>query len=391
MYNVEDYRQAAKKRLPKGLFEFIDRGTEDEVALGSNTQALQDIKLIPRTLVDVSKRSTQTSLFERKLAAPIAIAPTGAAGLLAYQGELALARAAANVGLPQTLATGSLTAIETIAEVENSNKWFQLYMWPDKEMSRDLVKRVEAAGFQGLVVTVDVPVPSNREYNFRNGFTLPFRLTHRNVIDCVSHPRWLTGVIGRYAVTSGLPRYENMPEAYRTRFTSAPMGRAMPKSDCVTWEDLEGLREIWKGPLMIKGVLRPEDAERAIACGVDGIIVSNHGGRMLDSSIAPIQALPAIAEQVAGRVPILLDSGVRRGSDVVKALALGASTVLVGRAPLYGLAVDGEEGARRVLELLIDEVRRVIGLLGCPDIGDLNASYVSLPANWPQLPEKATS
>lgn len=386
MYNVEDYRLAAKRRLPKGLFEFVDRGTEDEVALDSNTQALRDIKLIPRTLVDVSKRSTEVSLFERKLAAPIAIAPTGAAGLMAYQGELALARAAATVGLPQTLATGSLTAIETIAEVENANKWFQLYIWPDKKASQDLVRRVEAAGFQGLVVTVDVPVPSNREYNFRNGFTLPFRLTHRNVVDCVSHPRWLAGVIGRYVLTTGLPRYENMPEEFRTRFTSAPMGRAMPKSDCITWDDLQGLRDLWKGPLMIKGILRPEDAEKAISCGVDGIIVSNHGGRMLDSSIAPVHALPAIADQVAGRVPVLLDSGIRRGSDIVKALALGASSVLVGRAPLYGLTVDGEKGAQRVLEILIDEVRRVIGLIGCPDIRDLDSSYLSLPSNWPQSP-----
>lgn len=386
MYNVEDYRLAAKKRLPKGLFEFVDRGTEDEVAMDSNSQALRDIKLIPRTLVDVSKRSTRVSLFGRELTAPIAIAPTGAAGLMAYKGELALARAAAAVGIPQTLATGSLTSIETIAEVEQSNKWFQLYMWPDKEMSHSLVKRVEAAGFQGLVVTVDVPVPSNREYNFRNGFTLPFRLTHRNVVDCALHPRWLASVIGRYALTTGLPRYENMPEAYRTKFTSAPMGRAMPKSDCVTWDDLQGLRDLWKGQLMIKGVLRAEDAERAISCGVDGIIVSNHGGRMLDSSIAPIHALPSIAEQVAGRVPILLDSGVRRGSDIVKALALGASTVLVGRAPLYGLAIDGERGAQRVLELLIEEVRRVIGLLGCPDIRNLDGSYLALPGNWPQSP-----
>jgi len=166
------------------------------------------------------------------------------------------------------------------------------------------------------------------------------------------------------------------------------MGRAMPKSDCVTWEDLKELRDLWKGPLMIKGILRAEDAERAIACGVDGIIVSNHGGRMLDSSIAPIHTLPAIVEQVAGRIPVLLDSGVRRGSDIVKALALGATTVLIGRAPLYGLAVNGEKGAQHVLEILTDEVRRVIGLLGCPDIRDLNPSYLALPANWPQNPTK---
>lgn len=391
MYNVDDYREAAKRRLPRGLFEFVDRGTEDEVALDANAQALRDIKLVPRAMVDVSARSTKVQLFNKVLSAPIALAPTGAAGLMAYQGELSLAKAAAKAGVPQTLATGSLTAIESVADIPGANKWFQLYIWPDKGMSNELVQRVEAAGFDGLIVTVDVPVPSNREYNFRNGFTLPFKLTHRNVWDCVTHPRWLMGVIGRYAVTTGLPRYENLPEAYRNKFTSAPMGRAMPKSDNVTWDDLRELRKLWKGPLMVKGILRPEDAGKAIECGADAVIVSNHGGRMLDSAIAPIQALPAIVDYVDGRVPILLDSGIRRGSDVVKALALGASVVLVGRAPLYGVAVNGEAGVTRVIELLTEEVRRVIGLLGCPNIQNLDRSYLAMPSHWPLMGRQDTT
>lgn len=371
LYNVQDFKLAAQKRLPRGLFEFLDRGTEDEAALANNRNGFSRIKFLPRTLIDVSARTTETELFGKKLSAPIAIAPTGAAGLLWYQGEVELARAAAKANIPFTLATGSLTAIETVADVSTGPLWFQLYMWPDKNLSMELVERVGKAGFDALVVTVDVPVPSNREYNFKNGFTLPFRLTRRNVPDVMLHPGWALRVIARYALTTGLPRYENLPASYRTRFTSAPMGRAMPKSDSVSWDDLKELRKQWKGRLLVKGILHPDDADKAIAAGADGIIVSNHGGRMLDHAIAPIDALTPIVDKVDGRVPVLIDSGFTRGSDIVKALALGAATVLVGRAPLYGVAVGGRAGAERVIALLSDETKRVMGLIGAPRIEDL--------------------
>ncbi|MCC6007795.1 MAG: alpha-hydroxy-acid oxidizing protein [Rhodobacteraceae bacterium] len=385
MYNVADYRAAARRRLPRGLFEFVDRGTEDEKALAAARDALDEIKFLPRTLIDVSQRTTRTTLLGREIAAPLVVAPTGAAGLMAYQGELQVARAAAAADIPFTLATGSLTAIERIAEIEGLAKWFQLYIWPDKNLSRELVARVARAGFEALVVTVDVPVPSNREYNFRNGFTLPFRPSRRNLLDVLSHPRWLLGVLARYAMTTGLPRYENLPESYRSRFTSAPMGRAMPKSDSVTWEDLHALRRAWDGRLIVKGILAPDDAERAVSVGADALIVSTHGGRMLDSALPAIRALPAVLDRIEGRVPVIVDSGFSRGSDIAKALALGASAVMTGRAPLFGVTVGGEKGAADVIEMLRTETLRVMGLLGAPTVGDLDRHHLCIPDGW-QLP-----
>lgn len=235
-------------------------------------------------------------------------------------------------------------------------------------MSYDLVRRAHDANYEALVVTVDAPVGSNREYNLRNGFTIPFKFNARNISDVANHPRWFYSVLLRYMMTTGMPRYENYPQELRRSVTAKPMGRSMPKAESLTWGDLRELRRLWPRKLLIKGVLRPEDALQAVECGVDGVIVSNHGGRSLDYSVAPLDALPGVVERVKGRVPVLLDSGVRRGSDVVKALALGAHSVLVGRATLYGLAAYGQQGAARVLSLLHEEIERVQGLIGCPAI-----------------------
>jgi isopentenyl diphosphate isomerase/L-lactate dehydrogenase-like FMN-dependent dehydrogenase len=381
-YNAFDYRAAARRRLPKGLFEFVDRGTEDELALANNRDAFAAIKLRPRVLVDVSRRDAGIELFGQRWPFPVAIAPTGCAGLMWHDGEIALARAAAAAGIPFTLATGSLTSMERVAAEAGGQLWFQLYMWPDKAMSHGLVARALAAGYQALVVTVDTAVPSNREYNFRNGFTIPFKFSRRNIVDVLRHPGWLINVLGRYMRTTGMPRYENYPKEMQGSITARPMGRAMLKTDSLSWSDLEDIRRLWPRTLMIKGVLDPEDAARAVACGVDGVIVSNHGGRMLDGSIAPIQALPAITARLKGEVPVLLDSGVMRGSDVVKALALGASAVLVGRAALFATATAGEAGATRLLGLLREEVVRVMGLTGCPTVADLSPGILQLPPGF---------
>lgn len=369
--NVADYRALAHRRLPRGLFEFVDRGTEDECALANNRRAWDALRFVPRTLVDVSGRSAATTLFGTHWPFPLAVAPTGAAGLLWHDGEVALARAAAQAGVPFTVATGSLTSLERVAQEAGGTLWFQLYMWPEREASLALVARAEAAGYQALVVTVDTAVPSNREYNQRSGFTIPFRFTARNALDVMAHPRWLTGVIGRYMATTGLPKYENYPPSMQSRFTRAPVGRAMKKTDALTWDDLRALRDAWPRTLLVKGVLSAHDAQAAIACGADGIIVSNHGGRMLDASIAPADALPGIVQAVAGRVPVLVDGHIQRGSDVVRALCLGASAVLVGRATLWGVAVAGEAGAADVLRLLHEETVRVMGLIGRPRIEQL--------------------
>ena len=360
-YNIADLREIARGRLPKGVFEFIDRGTEDEVSLRDNRAAFESIKLSPRTLVDVSNRSQEVTLFGRVQKMPIAIAPTGSAGLTWHEGEIALARAAAKAGIPFTLATGSMTAMEKVAQQAGGTLWFQLYMWPDRSLSHKLVERARAAGFEGLVVTVDSPVPPSREYNLHNGFTIPFSLTRRNVTDILTHPRWLFGVLMRYLLTTGMPRYENYPTEVKNRITALPMGRSMMLNDSLTWDDLRVLRKLWPGKLMAKGILRADDAKLAADCGADAVIVSNHGGRVVDGTRAPIEVLPEIVDAVGRRIAVIVDSGFRRGSDVIKALALGANAVFIGRSTLYGTAVGGEAGATRAINLFYEEIDRVMG------------------------------
>ena len=378
-YNIADLREIAQRRVPKGIFEFVDRGSEDEVALRNNRAAFERIKLKPRTLVDVSGRSQEITLFGNRQKMPIAIAPTGTAGLMWYQGEIALARAAAAAGIPFTLATGSMTAMETVAEQAGGRLWFQLYMWPDRSLSHKLVERAKAAGYEALVVTVDGAVAGNREYNLRNGFTIPFSFTPRNVTDVLMHPRWLLGVLTRYLLTTGMPRYENYPSELKNRITAQPMGRSMMKSDSLSWDDLRVLRKMWPHKLIVKGILHPQDAMLAADCGADGVVVSNHGGRNLDSSMAPIEVLPEIVDAVGKRIAVIVDSGFRRGSDVIKALALGANAVLIGRATLYGTAAGGEAGAARAIGMFREEIDRVLALLGCRNVADLGREYL-IPA-----------
>jgi L-lactate dehydrogenase (cytochrome)/(S)-mandelate dehydrogenase len=370
-YNIADLRELARRRLPRGLFEFVDRGTEDEVALRNNRAAFERIKLVPRNLVDVSTRRLDTTLFGKRIAMPLAVAPTGSAGLMWYQGEIALARAAAAAGIPCSVATGSITSLEDVQRLAGGMLWFQIALWPDRSMSHKLVDRARAAGYEALIVTIDGPVAANREYNLRNGYTIPFSFTRRNVGDVLAHTGWLTGVLARYMMNGGMPRYVNYPTEVKQRITASPMGKARLVTDNATWDDLRELRRIWPHALIVKGVLSAEDAQLAAACGADGIIVSNHGGRAFDSSPAPIDVLPHIADAVGARVTVLVDSGFRRGSDVVKALALGAKAVLIGRPTLYGVAVAGEAGAARAIGLFREEMDRVLALLGCVSVDEL--------------------
>lgn len=375
-YNINDLREIAVRRVPVGLFEFVDRGTEDEVALRNNRAVFEGIKLKPRTLVDVSGRSQEITLFGEKYRMPIAIAPTGTAGLLWHEGEIALARAAAAAGIPFTLATGSMTAMEKVAEEAGGKLWFQLYMWPDRSLSHKLVERAKAAGYEALIVTVDSAVSPNREYNLRNGFTIPFTFTRWNVSDVLRHPRWMLGVLARYYFTTGMPRYENYPSELKAKITARPMGRSQMKNDSLNWDDLRTLRKMWPGKLMVKGILHPGDAKLAAECGADGVIVSNHGGRNLDSSMAPIEVLPEVMDAVGKRLTVIVDSGFRRGSDVVKALCLGAHAVFIGRATLYGVAAHGEAGARRAIGILREEIDRVMALIGARSIEELNPEFL---------------
>lgn len=378
-YDIADLREMARRRLPKGIFEFMDRGNGDEVALANNRAAFERIKLNPHVLVDTSRRGQEITLFGRRQAMPIAIAPTGSAGLTWYEGEIALARAAREAGIPFALATGSMTALEKVAEQAGGMLWFQVYMWPDRSLSHKLVERAKAAGYQALIVTVDTPVTPGREYNLRNGVTIPFRFTRRNVTDVLMHPRWLATVLMRYLLTTGMPRYENYPTEIKSRITALPMGRSMMVTDSLTWDDLRALRKLWPHPLMVKGILRAQDAVRAAECGADAVIVSNHGGRAVDSTMAPIEVLPQIVEAVGKRLTVMVDSGFRRGADVVKGLALGAAAVLIGRATLYGTAVAGQAGAARAIEIYRDEIDRLLALIGCTSIAALNRDYLVFP------------
>ena len=294
---------------------------------------------------------------------PIAVGPTGTAGLLWYQGEIGLARAAA-AGIPFTVAINSMTSMETIAEQAGGRLWFQLYMWSDRTLSHQIVARAKAAGFEALIVTVDGAVRANREYGHRNGFEMPFRFNRRNVAGVLTRPGWLCGVLLHYAMTSGIPKFENYPPDIMDRLTARTLKSSFLKNDSLTWDDIRVLRKLWPGVLMVKGILHSEDAVLAAECGADAVIVSNHGGRMLDSSMAPIEVLPEILDAVGKRITVMVDSGVRRGADVVKALALGAQAVLIGRATLYGVAAGGEAGAARAITILRDETSRVMAPIG---------------------------
>jgi isopentenyl diphosphate isomerase/L-lactate dehydrogenase-like FMN-dependent dehydrogenase len=378
-YNIADLRKMALKRVPHGLFEFVDRGTEDEVSLRNNRAVFERIRLKPRNLVDVSKRSQEITLFGKKHKMPIVIAPTGTAGLMWYEGEIALARAAAEAAIPFTLATGSMTAMEKVAEQAGGTLWFQLYMWPERSLSHKLVERAKAAGYEALVVTVDGVVPGNREYNLRNGFTIPFTFTRGNITDVLLHPRWMLGVLARYLVTTGMPRYQNYPTDIKYRITAGPMGRSSMRNDSLNWDDLRALRKLWPHRLLVKGMLHPQDATMAADCGADGVIVSNHGGRNLDTVISPIEALPEVVDAVGKRIAVLVDSGFRRGTDVIKALAMGAQAVMIGRSTLYGVAAGGEEGARRAISIFRGEIDRVIALLGCNSISELSTEHLQAP------------
>ena len=384
-YNIADLRNAARRALPKGLFEFIDRGSEDEVALRRNRASFEAIAMRPRVLVDVSARSQEHSFFGVASKMPIAIAPTGAAGLLWFDGEIAVARAAAKAGIPFTLSTASIISMERVADEAGGRLWFQLYMLPDRKMSHQLVQRAKSAGYEGLMVTVDTATTPNREYNRRNGFVLPMRMTGKNMRDVALRPGWFLNVFARYMMRSGIPMLENYPDELKMKLTAKPgEQRGLPKSDSLNWTDLRELRKIWNGPLMVKGLLHPDDAALAADCGADAVIVSNHGGRNFDSAMATIEALPAVVNRVGSRIDVMVDSGFQRGSDVAKALALGAKGVFVGRAPLWGVSCAGEAGAGRALDILREEIDRALAFSGCPTVGSLDRSILQLATGFGQ-------
>jgi len=375
-YNIGDLQAIAQRRLPRVAYEFLARGTEDEVTLRANRADFERIRFVPRTLVNVSKRSQKVTLWGRTFESPFGIAPTGASGLYCYDADVALGRAAAAAGVPYVLSTASFVPMERVARDAGGAKWFQLYMSKDHDLARGLVTRALDAGFEALVITTDVVVGGNREYNRRNNFEVPFTLNVANMVDGALHPRWLAGVFLRTLLASGVPRFQNLDVNNGGRITSPTLTEFRTRRTELNWEDFAWLRKLWPKQLLIKGIMTVEDARLAAQHGADGIFVSNHGGRQLDGAQSPIEVLPQIADAVGKQLAIMLDGGIRRGTDVVKALALGARMVFVGRATLFGAAAGGEAGALHALKLLRTEVDRVIGLLGCNSVEQLNPEYL---------------
>src|SRR6201985_998821 len=374
--NVWDLRDAAKRRLPKGVFDFVDRATEDHLAVTNNRSAFERIKLRHRALMDVSGRSIAPTLFGKPASLPMAIAPTGAAGLCWDEGELELAKAAAKRKIPFQLATGAMTSMEKIAQEANFRLWFQLYVWKQRELSYQLIERARNNGFEALIVTTDTIVSPNREYNAKNGFLLPFHPTWRFTWDIMQHPVWFSTVLMKYLTTIGMPRNENYPDPYRRPVGNDAHTKEVMRQDSLNWDDIKIFRDKWPGILMLKGINRVDDALKAVSYGVDGLIVSTHGGRNMDSAAATLDMLPEIAEAVGDKATVLLDSGARRGSDIVKALALGAKCVLTGRATLYGTAAGGQAGAETALAILKDEMRRTMSYVGRSKVSDIDADII---------------
>jgi len=373
-FSIEELRLAAKRRLPRAVFEFIDGGAEDERTLRDNLAAFERLRLLPKVLVDVSGIDTETSILGKTSRLPVAIAPTGAVGFGWHGGDLAIARAAKAFGMPYSLSTSATTTIERVAGEAPGRLWFQAYFFKQREFTMGLIERARKAGYEALIVTADVPVGGKRERDFRNDFAVPFHFTPKNVLDFASRPGWAWGML-----TRGMPALENLtglePEAKSTAAVASSVARNNDAS--LDWEVLKVVRDRWPGKLMVKGVLRADDAERAVALGCEGVIVSNHGGRQLDGAVSSLDALPPIVRAVGGRASVLLDGGVRRGSDVVKALALGAEAVLVGRATLYGVCAAGEAGAMRALEILKDELVRSMQLCGVHRISDIGPELLA--------------
>jgi len=373
-FSIDELRAIASRAVPDFAFEYVEGGSEDERALHWNRGALDAIRLIPNTLVDTSARHQRISLFGKESSSPLVIGPTGLNGMLRYRADVALARAAAAAGIPFTLSTVSNVRLEDVAEHAGGRLWMQLYVLHDRAAARDIISRAERAGYEALVFTTDANVFGYREWDRRN-YRAPGKLTLRNMFDVALHPRWMLDVLSH-----GIPWFDNlvdfMPPEARSARTGVAYFHKLFAPD-ISWDDVAWLREAWPHKLLIKGVLSVNDAQRAADAGCDGIILSNHGGRQLDTCVAPIEVLPAIAQAVGERLTVIVDSGFRRGGDVVKAIALGAHAVMLGRATLYGLAAGGEAGVSHALQILMSEIDRTLGQLGCQSLADVHAGMLA--------------
>jgi L-lactate dehydrogenase (cytochrome) len=370
--NVADVRELARRRLPQAVFDFVDGAANDELTAARNRRDLDAVDLLPRHLVGVGAPDPSTTVFGTPIATPLLGAPTGLTGMVHHHGEIALARACERAGSLYILSCMGSFSLEEVAAAAPGTKWFQLYMFRDRGLVRDLVERAGVAGYQALVVTVDVPVSGIRERDVRNGFGVPPRITARSLAQGVTTPRWSWWFLRDPRTTAAVTADRSGDVAELATYATSLYDPS------ITWKDLEELRAIWDGPLVVKGILHPEDARRAVACGADGLIVSNHGGRQLDGAPSSIRCLPWVVDAVDESTTVLLDSGVRRGADVIRAMALGATACVAGRSLIYGLAAGGEQGARRVLDLLDREVRLAMALTGARSIAEVGRDSIVL-------------
>ena len=367
-YSVAALRRIAQKRLPRPIFDFIDGGAEDEDTLRQNESAFSDWELLPKPLNGAAKRDLSTSLFGHTLSSPLLIGPTGLAGLFWPQGEVAAANAASDYGTVYCLSHGSVCTLEQLAKMHQGLKWMQVFIYKDRGFTRELATRAQETGYDALVLTIDNQLIGKRERDIVNGFTIPPRLDLPQMLAFAKKPSWWWAMRHELAnVTFGNYVQSNSPESVSA--LAARMGSLLDPS--MSWEDVDMVRAHWKGRLILKGVLHPDEASQAVKHGVDAIIVSNHGGRQLNGAIASVRALPAVVQAVNGAIPVLLDGGIRRGSDIFKAVALGASAVLIGRPHLWGLSVAGKDGVQWVLEMLHGELDRTMGLAGASNIEEI--------------------
>ncbi|MEO7885650.1 MAG: alpha-hydroxy acid oxidase [Polaromonas sp.] len=373
--SLQDFETGARRHLPRPLFEYIAGGAEDSVSLHDNRAAFSELGFVTRVLRNVSGRSQAIDLLGRRYASPFGIAPMGISALSAYRGDLVQARAAAAEGVPMIMSGSSLIPLEEVIAVA-PDTWFQAYLPGEPARIEALIDRVDRAGVKTLVLTVDTAVLANRENNVRAGFSTPLRPGLRLAWEGLTHPRWTIGTFLRTIVVHGMPHFEN---SYATRgapILSSRVARDFGAKDHLDWEHLALIRRQWKRSLVVKGIMNSEDARKVRDMGADGLIVSNHGGRQLDGTVSPLRALPEVVRAVGTDFPVMMDSGIRRGTDVLKALALGARFVFVGRPFNYAAAVAGEEGVRHAIRILADEVQRDLGLLGLTSIAEVHGAQL---------------
>lgn len=372
--SVDDLRRLARSRLPKGVFHYIDGGAEDERTLGRNVSGFTRLEFRPRVLRDVSTIDTSTELLGRRLPLPMVLAPTGFTRIADPAGELAVARAASRFGVPFSLSTMGTRSIEEVASVSGGPKWFQIYTWRDRRLVQDLVDRSGAAGYEAIILTVDTAVLGRRERDVRNGLTLPPKIGLNTIVDGILHPGWTYQLLRNEPITfanvAGRAGLDGTTAVELSEFTTRQFDSAL------SWDDLDWLRSIWDGPIVVKGIQTVADAKLAVERGVDAIALSNHGGRQLDDAPAIVELIEPVVDAVGGQIGIIADGGVRRGSDILKALALGADAVMVGRAHLYGLGAAGERGVDHVLKLLSEGLHRSMALTGCRRIDDVSRDLV---------------